>query len=364
MVNNENLRPCKAKRRRHHEIITIPRVATLLLGLSLVASFIGVGVSGAIGAGTISNYSSSHISYPLAITAGPDGAVWFTNSLPPNGKGFGAGHNSIGRITMAGNLSVYTSMDIAEPSGITAGPDGALWFTNTGNGSIGRITTAGVVTSYQDPTISSPMGITAGPDGSLWFANYGDNSIGRITTTGVVTDNTNPTISGPVGITAGPDGALWFTNSGNNSIGRITTTGVVTDYTDATISQPSGITVGPDGALWFTQTGNDSIGRITTTGPLAITTSSLPHATVGTAYSQSLSAKGGNPPYTWKLVKGSGELPRGLRLDESTGTISGTPTTRSETSSFTVEVIDTKKGKPKTQNAATVSLTLTVSPAA
>ncbi len=262
IVSNEHLQACKEMRRRR----TLPRVAALILGLSLVVPLIGIGVSGAIGAGTISNYSSRHISYPLAITAGPDGAVWFTNSLPPNGKGFGAGHNSIGRITMAGDLSVYTSLDIAEPSGITAGPDGALWFTNTGNGSIGRITTTGVVTSYNDPTIWSPMGITAGRDGALWFANFGDNSIGRITTAGAVTDDINPTISGPVGITAGPDGALWFTNSGNNSIGRITTAGVVTDYTDASISQPSGITAGPDGALWFTNTGNGSIGRITTAG--------------------------------------------------------------------------------------------------
>jgi IPT/TIG domain len=36
-------------------------------------------------------------------------------------------------------------LDIAgidEPYGITAGPDGALWFTNAGNNSMGRITTA------------------------------------------------------------------------------------------------------------------------------------------------------------------------------------------------------------------------------
>jgi virginiamycin B lyase len=37
----------------------------------------------------------------------------------------------------------------------------------------GRITTAGVVTEYPIPTASSaPIGITAGPDGALWFAEF------------------------------------------------------------------------------------------------------------------------------------------------------------------------------------------------
>ena len=65
------------------------------------------------------------------------------------------------------------------PEGITTGPDGALWFTNTGNSSIGRITTSGVVTNYTSGSVTDPTSITAGPDGALWFTN-GD-SIGRIT---------------------------------------------------------------------------------------------------------------------------------------------------------------------------------------
>jgi streptogramin lyase len=47
----------------------------------------------------------------------------------------------------AGKVTNYTGTGIDKPFGIAAGPDGALWFTN-GNNSIGRITTAGVVTIY------------------------------------------------------------------------------------------------------------------------------------------------------------------------------------------------------------------------
>jgi hypothetical protein len=158
---------------------------------------------------------------------------------------------------------------------ITAGSDGALWFTNFGSSSvpssIGRITTNGAVSNFTAPTITGPQGIAAGPDGALWFVDTGGlGSIGRITTSGIVTNYTDPkmSIAGPKSIAAGPDGALWFTNQassnfGGNSIGRITTSGAITSYTAAGLDGPYEITAGPDGAMWFTDFANHSIGRIT-----------------------------------------------------------------------------------------------------
>jgi hypothetical protein len=69
----------------------------------------------------------------------------------------------------------------------------------------------------------------------------------------------------------------------------------------------------------------------------AITTSSLPQATPGQSYTQTLAAKGGVPFYDWQVTSGS--LPAGLSLDRFTGTISGTPTTAG-TSTFTVQLRD------------------------
>jgi large repetitive protein len=107
------------------------------------------------------------------------------------------------------------------------------------------------------------------------------------------------------------------------------------------------------------QAGNGSGLIIVGSSPLTISTSSLPAATIGSTYSQPLSAEFGNPPYTWKLA--SGKLPKGLRLSGSTGVISGTPSKKAMSSTFTVEVLDTKTGKPKTRNTATATFTITVS---
>jgi hypothetical protein len=46
---------------------------------------------------------------------------------------------------------------------------------------IGRITTAGVITEFPIRTAASyPSGITTGPDGALWFTEAFANKIGRI----------------------------------------------------------------------------------------------------------------------------------------------------------------------------------------
>src|SRR6185295_7362462 len=54
----------------------------------------------------------------------------------------------------------------------------------------------------------------------------------------------------------------------------------------------------------------------------SITTASLDDGYVGVAYSISVQAQDGNPPYTFSLT---GALPNGLSLNGSTGQISGTP---------------------------------------
>ncbi len=96
------------------------------------------------------------------------------------------------------------------------------------------------------------------------------------------------------------------------------------------------------------------------TRPLVITTTSLPGGSDGHAYTTSLAAAGGNPPYRWKLV--AGKLPRGLKLQRATGTISGTPwRSDSGTSTFTIEVYNQKPPNgSQTQAAGTRQLSITI----
>ena len=75
------------------------------------------------------------------------------------------------------------------------------------------------MTNYTGTGIYLPNGITAGPDGALWFTNFG-NSIGRISTTGTVTNYTGTGIGNPVRdhgrARRGPGSPTWTTRSGGS----------------------------------------------------------------------------------------------------------------------------------------------------
>ncbi len=136
-------------------------------------------------------------------------------------------------------------------------------------------------------------------------------------------------------------------------------------------SLPSGITLNSNGTLSgtssatgassFTAKVTDAAGASATralqlavnAGAVVISTSSLPAATAGSAYSSTLSASGGVPPYSWSVLSGS--LPAGLSLS-SGGVISGTPS-GSTTASFSVQAADSLG------SADTQALTLTVASA-
>ena len=89
---------------------------------------------------------------------------------------------------------------------------------------------------------------------------------------------------------------------------------------------------------------------------LSITTTSLPNATVGTAYSALLQASGGTSPYTWTVASGS-TLPGWLSLSGS-GTnwnLIGTPTAAGA-ANFSLTVTDSSSP----QQSKTVALSITI----
>jgi hypothetical protein len=97
--------------------------------------------------------------------------------------------------------------------------------------------------------------------------------------------------------------------------------------------------------------------------PLQITTTSVPEAQVGQAYSFTMEASGGTPPYQW--TAGGGEIPPGFTMS-SDGTLSGS-SNEEEQGTFDVFVTDSGYAPVNqyqwvnARQAASVSVTLTVS---
>ena len=121
------------------------------------------------------------------VAAGPDGSLWFVGSST-------MGMGGVLRVTPGGTVAHFPTLSPAArlPWAITAGPDGNLWFTyyfvTDRVARIGRVTPDGRFTDFMlNPPPAPPrsatlstMGITAGPDGNIWFTELADGRIGRL----------------------------------------------------------------------------------------------------------------------------------------------------------------------------------------
>src|SRR5262245_59180333 len=224
---------------------------------------------------------------------------------------------------------------------------------------------------------SLPDGLTLSGGGSI-SGKPKNSAVGTTSFTVQVTDGVQTvskvlsiTVAAPVSITTSsplPNGTLGMSYSQS-----LAATGGTPPYTWSvtTGAPPGGLALSPAGVLSgiptrlamtnFTVQVADSASRTATKQfaltiippPLSISTSSpLPNGTVGTAYSQTLAASGGVPPFMWSVT--SGALPAGFNpLAPTTGVISGTPTTAG-TVSFTVHIRDDASQTATRQFALTI----------
>ena len=136
-------------------------------------------------------------------------------------------------------------------------------------------------------------------------------------TSGPTAGGTTVTITGTnlTGATAVDFGSVAATNlSCTSTECSITDPGEGSGIVDVTVTTPGGSSA---------KSTADQFTYLSGSSPVAVVTTSLPPATVGSPYSATLSASGGTPPYSWSVTSGS--LPPGLSLSPS-GKIAGTPT--------------------------------------
>ncbi len=131
----------------------------------------------------------SDATYPMGLVGGPVGSIWFTRSSSPT-MFTSPSRGSIGYLDQAtGATQIWQTGSRSAPQDIVRGPDNQMWFTNRGAApGIGHISADGVgaissVGNYE------PTSLTFGPDGAIWFTDDKSKSIVRVTTDQLQTTN-------------------------------------------------------------------------------------------------------------------------------------------------------------------------------
>jgi hypothetical protein len=262
--------------------------------------------------------------------------------------------------------SSRSAIDQAQTVSITASvsndtkASGVQW-TVSGGGTLSGQTTASA-------TYNAPVSVPATFTATVTATSISDatksgtvqikvNPLPVITTTTLPAATAGVPYSATVGESGGTAPYVWTITSGTLPAGFTlnSSTGVIAGT--ATGASSSAVTLQVADAV-----GNSSSQPLVLTvnppPPLTVTTGSLPGAALSVAYSQTLQAAGGVPPYKWTLTAGS--LPAGLNLSTA-GVISGTPTGTIGTSSFTVTVTDSQTPTSAT-NTANLSITVALAP--
>ena len=289
---------------------TLGGTTTQLTNASGVATFTGVTISAAGAAGytvvaSATNYTSDN-SNPFTVTL-PS----FTLTVAKSGAGSGTVTSNTGGIncgaTCAASFVSGTSVTL------TANPASGSAFTGWSGGGC-----SGTGTCVVSVTAATTVTATFAQTATLTASTAGPG-------TGGVT-------SSPPGIACGAAG-LDCTQA------YVVGTSVTLTATPTAGSALSGWSGGGCTGTGTCVVTMNAATTVTATFVLVpnITTTSLPAATTGTAYSQSLAVSGGVAPFTWSLAAGD-TLPTGLALSPG-GVVSGTPTATGQVD-FTVRVSD------------------------
>ncbi|MBI3097825.1 MAG: putative Ig domain-containing protein, partial [Planctomycetes bacterium] len=265
-----------------------------------------------------------HDETDAAITIATSNALQVSPGSPPNGV-VGTSYSFTVPST-GGNAPVTWSVGAGSlPAGLTlAAATGVISGTPTASG--GSAFTVAVTDSTPSPGPDydqAPRTITIAPDLSVTTAALANGIVGSA-------------YSETLALAGGNGPFTWTMVSGTLPAGLTISAGGVISGTP-TLAGSSPFTVRAVDSTSPSPDTADKALSIAIAADLAVTTASLPNGIVGTAYSQTLTSTGGNPPVTWSIS--SGALPAGLTLNSATGLIGGTPTTGG-VASFTAQATD------------------------
>lgn len=281
-------------------------------GLS-VETFAGTGNYGIGGDG--GHALRARLANPTDIAVSPSGDVLIADTENHRIRRV----NSSGIIvTVAGSGSPGFSGDsgraaraqLREPRGIAIGPNGDIYFADTGNHRIRVIQPDGTIDTVAgshrsgfggdggpatDARLEDPSAVAVDRHGNLYIADTGNNRIRKVTPAYISTiagtgrlgyggdggSASRAPLRRPKGVAVDRAGNVYIADTGNHRIRRIDRDGIISTLAgtgvpgfgydrqpalSAQFNSPQGLALAPDGSLYVADTSNDTVRQVTRFG--------------------------------------------------------------------------------------------------
>lgn len=277
---------------------------------------------------------------PIAVALDASGNIYVADSA----------NHKIRKITSVGVVSTLAGSGTAGfangtgvaaqflfPSGLAVDASGNVYVADTNNQMIRKVTPEGVVSTFAGngrvgsgdftgvtASFNYPRGITIDASDNLYVGDVDNNKVRKISSTGVVS-----------------------TLAGNKTTGDVNDTGI-----RASFARPSELAVDASGTVYLADRDNGKIKKISPTGVVTTLagggTNGVPGASFSSPGGVGIDPSGNvyvSDSNKITKIKASytitPKLPQGLYFDASTGAISGTPSTVTPTTVYTVTATNT-----------------------
>jgi hypothetical protein len=224
--------------------------------------------------------------------------------------------NNVLKLNSSGTV-LSTTTGFNAPYGIAIDASNNAYVVDNGTNSVIKIAAGTTTKSTFLTGFTNPYGITIDPSGNTFVSQITSNSIIKVAF-GSTTQTTFATgFNGPRNLTNDASGNVYVADLGNNAIKKIAPGGTVSTILSG-LSSPRGVAFDASGNLYEADFGTNTIKKSVPAG------------------------------YTISAV-----LPAGLSFNTSTGAITGTPTTVTATTVYTITAYNTSGS-----GATTVSITV------
>ncbi len=254
------------------------------------------------------------------------------------------GDNEVIEVPTGGGAQKTIATGLDWPIGVAVDNSGDVFIANTGADDVVEVTPSGTRTTVTTSGLSDPTDVAVDDLGDVFIADFGNNRV-VVEQAGGSQLNQAIDLDEPAGIALNDQDEIYYADMGDNEVWR--TNGLRRPFqVGSNLNQPDSVAYDANGNLYIADYDGlvevPSSGAQTTVGtglyiPIGVTVYAPPPtfvadtptsaATVGTVYSYTYTASvlAGEPAASFVLAAGA--LPPGIKLNSTTGALSGTPTT-------------------------------------